>query len=410
LCLISFTAWAVSSGFAEEIISRFDNRKRKGLGAKIRGAKGVGVNGDDVVFLDVGRGEKWLRAVEGVGGRASRGKSVVSDQMFTVNSEIWFREEGIWREPSSIRPSLLLAITDGRRADPEILWETYQRSDLLDDAAKEMFNIEKRLKPHLPPIWGGLGKVRRFDLVGVMAGVLKEEQRRATKIVHVRPKSVWGETEYVVEKSVRIQVPNSARKILRQKIDEPYRGLVSWTEPESTRLKNFRRRLYRAVKFVTDDEVALLKKRYHYEMDKVSAGRRDVICPVRLLSVAQALGAVSTREFPFKGAARRDGGQEVRTPLSSQEDVEYWLKKAGKKGLEVKARTSDKVTEVKEDLSVDWCGALSRGEKTDAVLREERGGLQRNVAYLRRCDEERDQWGKPRSKRPLPRIFNGVKL
>lgn len=229
LCLVSLTAWAVGTDFDIKTEKKQNNELLRALAKEP-----LGINGDDIVFGTEDGGAGWQRGVASIWGIVSPGKSLLSKWAFTVNSELWWREQPHWGEEFEhvgiLRPSLLIGITDGRTAFAEESWEEYARSPLFESAALRKL-IEKRLKTHLPPSMGGLGTSCRFVLDDV-----KEwwKNQKAGKVV-VRPSAWWDEDKIQnlaedKRTSCRYLVPNDKVEEVMKAIREPYVGLPEWTE------------------------------------------------------------------------------------------------------------------------------------------------------------------------------------
>lgn len=281
LCLVSFVAWALGSGFGKKFLATpYADRY-----ALLVSAEGVGVNGDDVVFRGCSRG--WEQGVRAVGGRVSRGKTLKSDVAFTVNSELWTRLDGHWLPPGALRPSLLLGIADGRKANPEVSWKSYQTATFLSQEAREHFDVEKRIKAHLPPKLGGIGKVRRFDLHDVLTAWNRFENCLGSQ--YTRPASRWSRDQIEAYKlltkgSVRMEMSREDAKRLRVKLRYPFRGLPEWSALRAPN-RNWEDEAREQLKWITDEEVRLLEDWYQHEMDLWEQQRRTVLVPVSFIKV-----------------------------------------------------------------------------------------------------------------------------
>jgi len=226
LCLVSLVAWLMSEDLDVPYLQETCPKKRKAL----RKLWLVGVNGDDLVAAVRDRGEKWSGMVPAVGGRASRGKTLVNDKAFTVNSELWIREQGAWLAPGSIRPSLLLGIADGRRANPCVLWDSYRHSRItLAPGVKEL--VESRMKPHLPVSLGGVGGFRMFVEEDVRAAYdrrltdsTRQQTRHFWKSIHTLRAHSDRQTRKIVLVD-REQLPKINKELFR-----PYAGTVRYAE------------------------------------------------------------------------------------------------------------------------------------------------------------------------------------
>jgi hypothetical protein len=158
LCILSLTAYLFTR--SETWRRKFVQARPKRAKAMLHGLKRVGINGDDIVFAG-NRAERgrWVDGVEAIGGKVSRGKTLVNKFFFTVNSELWCSNGKI---PCS-RPSFLTAMSDGRKyfLNPDVEWDEYRRYQSIRD--HNIFNIVERLKLDIPKRWGGLGLVHSFN-------------------------------------------------------------------------------------------------------------------------------------------------------------------------------------------------------------------------------------------------------
>lgn len=287
LCLVSFTAWAISYGFAEKYLSIAGQDKSQSWAErmKLHSEAMVGVNGDDIVFPAEDRGEAWVDGVAAVGGRVSRGKSITAKNAFTINSEIWCREDDAWVKPCSIRPSLLFGILDGRTAFPEESWDEYARSELLSGKPDIQAIIVDRLKPHLPKNMGGIGKIKEFKLFDVLAWKVKTENNAQKRTV--RPKSRWTPSQLrkVDQPKVRVVCSKSVAALVRKKERHDFRGLPEWTARGSTGpIADVRR----AFKYVTRAEVRNLKEEWLYRWKLSEKGRKITLINQTSYSFAQS--------------------------------------------------------------------------------------------------------------------------
>lgn len=229
LCLVSLTAWAVAYGHAEEYLRCACPYKRKLL----RDNWILGVNGDDIVFPAKDFGASWIKGVRSVGGIVSRGKSLCSSRVFTLNSELWWRdsETSYFEPPGALRPSLLFGVLDGRKSNPEVLvrhWLDSELTSSVPEVVREI--IERRLKMHLPRSMGGLGLTRRFVFADVADHMRTE--REVKKIV--RPPAYWAERhlrQLVHDRfySAVVAVPRDGLEAITKWIRKPYVGLPEWS-------------------------------------------------------------------------------------------------------------------------------------------------------------------------------------
>lgn len=174
LCLASLTAYLVEDSQGEELLVRYsdwlnkldlhgseDRRTRRAF-RKLRrfvqkGIKGVGVNGDDIVFGTDDGGSSWERGVEAIGGVVSKGKTLLSPTYLTVNSEMWMREGEAIVQVEVVRPSLIVSLNNGIYKVPQEQWKEYLNSPLRCDRTDEIFQLARSLFPNMPRTWGGLG-------------------------------------------------------------------------------------------------------------------------------------------------------------------------------------------------------------------------------------------------------------
>jgi len=130
--------------------------------------RGVGINGDDVVFREeAGIGltaENWERGVRSIGGIVSRGKTIKNRHYFTVNSELWDGDSV--ERVNVLRPSLLTALTGDNRyfINPQREWKEFrermgEKDPLVRPEAERVWNLTDKLKLGIPVSLGGLGLV-----------------------------------------------------------------------------------------------------------------------------------------------------------------------------------------------------------------------------------------------------------
>jgi len=282
LCLVSLTAWAVGTGFDKKNQDKWGRRFLQELNQAP-----VGVNGDDIVFGTDDLGAGWAKGVAAIWGVVSPGKSLLSKWAFTVNSELWWREEAAWgsefKHVGILRPSLLLAITDGRTAFAQESWEEYASSHLFDDTALRKL-IQRRLKVHLPPSMGGIGTELAFVEEDVRGWWKNQRKPKAL----VRPG--WPEEKYRLaaedkRTSSRYLVPKSQVEEVMKAIREPYQGLPEWTDVGTEML---------------DAEVpicSVLKDYFDREVWKMREGLVALTVPARV-SIATDLGIRPIKQAP----------------------------------------------------------------------------------------------------------------
>lgn len=227
LCINTLVPFLISEGLDKAYLAELDRKKRK----KQRDAWLVGVNGDDILGCVRDRGKGWADCVPAIGGRASRGKTLVNQHVFTVNSELWVRDQTtcLWSQPASIRPSLLVGISDGRRATPSVLWDSYRNCKFRIRAEVKPL-VEARMKPHLPISMGGVQAIKRFvpqDVRGWLSAKLGELERKHTRVDFDSrqdalldedartSRTFWVDREFALE--------------VRREVDRPYRGTARWS-------------------------------------------------------------------------------------------------------------------------------------------------------------------------------------
>jgi hypothetical protein len=194
LCIMSLTTYICSLSHYE-INPLFGDRGWKWL----KNLKSVGINGDDTVFKSNMHGvEKWMKAVDSIGGVVSRGKTLVNKHYFTINSELWNLSEKV----NCLRPSLLTALTGDEIVSPQKQWLEFRNSALVNPAMEKIFNLVPKLNLDIPVSLGGLGLVKNFDgnrmfdfwktretekfFTGVILGSEKFESERVKKKEELR--------------------------------------------------------------------------------------------------------------------------------------------------------------------------------------------------------------------------------
>jgi len=177
LCILSLTAYLYEApGIDEALLSSDEDFE-----IFLKKQKRVGVNGDDVVFAATpARVEGWVRGVKAIGGVVSRGKSLLNNKFFTVNSELWSLNGKI----NCLRPSLVTALTGDNRyfITPQYEWKEFRA--IATDEHHRIFNLIQKLKLHIPPSLGGIGLEYRFDANDMFtAYVNRQVEKRCTPYV-----------------------------------------------------------------------------------------------------------------------------------------------------------------------------------------------------------------------------------
>jgi hypothetical protein len=276
LCLVSLTAWAVGTGFDQQFVWAGTAAQRQSLLDEIP----VGINGDDIVFGTDDDGRGWERGVASVGGIVSAGKSLLGDHSFTLNSELWLRDDvdADWFDSHAIRPSLLLGIMDGRRACPEQLWDSWSKNEIIDDEGLQDL-IAARLKVGLPPSMGGLGGEPRYIRSAVQDWADEHVCRGKPS---VRPEAYWTpaqlEQKELDRKGTRVCIPREKLGELNKELRKPYRGTVEWTVPGRAKI---------IASGLTDN---ILRELHLREMQKYQEDVVEVFVPRRCWDLAKELG------------------------------------------------------------------------------------------------------------------------
>jgi len=160
LCILSLTAYLYQSS-DEHLWGKILADKKS-----LKNLKGVGINGDDVVFQEskYTSSKGWRKGVEAIGGIVSPGKSLRNRRYFTVNSELWDAKKG--EKVNVLRPSLLTALTGDNRyfINPQIEWKEYRtcldENPYITKKAERVWAITEKLSLDIPISLGGLGIVK----------------------------------------------------------------------------------------------------------------------------------------------------------------------------------------------------------------------------------------------------------
>jgi hypothetical protein len=278
LCLVSLTAFLMSR---DDLVRGIFCSGKKSENLKfLRTIKDVGVNGDDIVFSCKDRGAGWARGVAAIGGKVSRGKSLVSNKVFTVNSELWVRVNGSWTPPGALRLSLLTGICAGRKVSPALSWEHLMNGGIeLPEELTEL--IKDRWNMRLPPSMGGVGLVKEFRVFeNLVARVILESKRRMRI---VRPAKAWADWTGDTMKKVKVLVPASEMGVIRKwtSVVEETAGRPSWADKgkvQKTRteaLSDARQQL----KYTTKGEIAEMRRQWEWEWKMFESGLKRAIVP-----------------------------------------------------------------------------------------------------------------------------------
>lgn len=264
LCLVSLCA-AIHRIEGDEILSLKKNYKKKDVRIILENIKKVGINGDDVIRRTNDGGKQWEKNVELVAGRVSRGKSLLNPTHFTVNSELWIKKtEETVSENVTIRPSLVLSLSDGRKTNPCYLYLNYAASPLLNDTFKKDLNLEKRLKVSIPTKWGGLGLFKAFDYNECIKAKISSEKRK--KREWIRPAKYWKDKEIPIFDTY-IKILESDWDKVQKEVFEFSRGLPQWKESGEEKWEDTTEEVEESIKYSTQADKDLLKSHYDQYMD-----------------------------------------------------------------------------------------------------------------------------------------------
>lgn len=297
LCLVSLTAFLMSRD--DHVHGIFCSGSWSKNRAYLRKIQDVGVNGDDIVFTCTDRGAGWARGVEAIGGKVSRGKSLVSDKVFTVNSELWVRVRGTWTPPGALRLSLLTGICAGRKVNPALSWEHLMSGAIeIPDELIEL--IKDRWNMRLPPSMGGVGLVKEFRVFENLVARVVAESKRRMRII--RPARAWADWTGVTLPKTKVLVPLSEMGVIRkwtsymeETIGRPQwadRGKVQKTRTEA--VSDARRQL----KYLTRGEIAEMRRQWNWEWTMYERGLKRAIVPAVPWILKQATPLRKTR-FSF---------------------------------------------------------------------------------------------------------------
>lgn len=149
LCLVSMIIGFETWGDTDRLLQLSLPDLKDQLKAESR----FGVNGDDFVSLGPpGMVFKWKEAVACTSGVPCLPKSPCSSRMFTVNSEIWVREER-WERAPFVSPALLFNLCE-RLKTPQKSWLDVLDSPILD---KDL-GLGHIIYTDVPVVMGGLGE------------------------------------------------------------------------------------------------------------------------------------------------------------------------------------------------------------------------------------------------------------
>jgi len=152
LCILSLTAYLIT------MPEKWRRRFLSGRGSRkmLLRLEEVGINGDDVAFTgDEQKIARWVSGVKAIGGKVSRGKTLVNKDFFTINSELWSTDGKV----NCLRPSLLTALTGDNRyyISPSREWKEYTKCCL--PKAERVWNLVEKLNLDIPVQLGGLGLI-----------------------------------------------------------------------------------------------------------------------------------------------------------------------------------------------------------------------------------------------------------
>jgi hypothetical protein len=116
----------------------------------------IAINGDDLGTKDIlERAITWVRGVRAVSGIVSRGKTLKSRRVLTINSALFI--DG--KQVPVIRASLMCALNDGIHKVPDAQWSEFFASELWSPDIDRIFASQNALFPDMPRSWGGLGLI-----------------------------------------------------------------------------------------------------------------------------------------------------------------------------------------------------------------------------------------------------------
>lgn len=280
LCLISLVAGILDTHHEKKILALSGSALHKYIERSICD---VVINGDDIVIAtdDERRGEKWIAGVEAIGGKVSRGKSLWSDHMFTVNSEMLFRDDTGWNMPSAFRPSLILALA-GEIKFPMDAWVEYTKTPQYGLGLDRLFNVTEKLFLDIPTSLGGLGKVRRFNPIRMSAALTRRNMKTSSPWIDGTPDllKAYRETpagiaqkilrdEYKESKIYRVVTKETRKELLKLIYDTPPH-IASWTNGSPMKLKDYE------PSFMTHTETEQLREYYHLLFDLEDSGLANV--------------------------------------------------------------------------------------------------------------------------------------
>lgn len=188
----------------------------------LRTCRGEGVNGDDIVFP--GDHCEWELNVAACGGVVSRGKTLCNNQFFTVNSELWKLERGVWGKARFVRPSELFSWAR-TPFDPRDYKKTIHiRRNLLEIAGiKKTGLINWLTRAEIPRVYGGLGKSNKVKSAAVAASLSEGINR-----VRPPPTPVF---ELVWNPEVKPEVMHFSGWIDKSiKVEHGTRNVIWWKE------------------------------------------------------------------------------------------------------------------------------------------------------------------------------------
>jgi len=276
LCVISLVTGILNTKHHNAILSRTGIERNRYIRRDIHD---VGVNGDDIVLCE-SDSKRWERSVRAVGGKVSRGKSLLSRRVMTINSEIWYSHAGELLPPACLRPSLIFSL-GGTLKFPHASWREYDRSPLLGKDLRELIDIDNILNVDLPVSLGGLGEVvspRSDSLIRRILRARIFRENLETGIV----KAPYGGPVHGKKVLVR-----GERELVKSLVRETYenQGLPSWT-PSSTpiqQLDDADQKSYEQMKFITEGEKQMLYESYLDEFLIIGSGDLIATVPLSLI-------------------------------------------------------------------------------------------------------------------------------
>jgi len=270
-----------------------------------------GFNGDDIVIKNATeeRSIRWQEAVKEIGGVVSRGKTLLNERYFTVNSELFDGTKLV----HVIRPSLIVAVGDGVYKAPNRRWIEYLKSPLRSIASDRIFKPDHVLFPRFPVGWGGTGSDEPFSFSN-----FDWVQYAFLVVSKTRPYQVFGERE-AVQPGHEVCGLKHFVYLGGEEPEKPNRVRTGWMKRD--RVKEIARKQYgiRKLAFWTDPWLG--GKKYEEQLDDAL----ELLCCLtedRMLKVFNCYKETMEMEKRGYVFAKNvvDVGQEVLMPRW----VEYW--------------------------------------------------------------------------------------